>query len=464
MSGRTLAALVIQRSEWFGQTADPDAMNDLEEDSDRILIKLSPFLDVAHIWSVSSSETAIAAGIGLAAADEIELVILALQTRVDRDYLDILLKGIGNRPLVVWGYIPWRRIPQPVAYEALVKGGSFSGATVTLARLHDLGIPHLATFGSADDPQVLKDVERFACAAHVAHGLRRLQLGLLCDNPAPQPPPMNCALQALGLTVRVVSSQRLADLISLITSQAIDQAEAALREAPVEVMITDDTLRLGLRNVLALHQLAATEGLDYLALPEHNAAFRQQYGLCPGLPASLMNPEATCCIPTLDLPALAAHVLLQQASQSVALLMRIWFWDRAKNTILGGHGGPQDPTGIAHGTIILCGDYECAREDPDGGAQLEFVARPGRVTLLQLHQTAQGCRATACSGYCLESDPRVEGVPHALVRLDCSIDAFLREMAHGGASAYWSMVYGNHLDELEALFAFKAIAFSVLND
>jgi hypothetical protein len=114
--------------------------------------------------------------------------------------------------------------------------------------------------------------------------------------------------------------------------------------------------------------------------------------------------------------------------------------------------------------MFISGDYECTRNDPDGGAQLEFATRPGRVTLLQMRSTPKGCKATAVSGIALESDPWIEGIPHAVVRLYCSIDNFLYMLAHSGAGEYWVMTYGSYLEELKAFFELKAIDFEILMD
>ena len=144
--------------------------------------------------------------------------------------------------------------------------------------------------------------------------------------------------------------------------------------------------------------------------------------------------------------------------------MRLWFWDQARNLVVGGHGGMQNPSEVAAGPMMICGDYECVRNDPDGGAQIEFIAKPGRVTLLQLCDSPDGMKAMTVTGMCLESDPWIEGIPHAIVRLDCTIGKFLARLSEEGGNAYWVMAYGSHADELAALFELLAIPFEILHD
>jgi len=204
--------------------------------------------------------------------------------------------------------------------------------------------------------------------------------------------------------------------------------------------------------------------VNFLAVPDHDPQFREQFGLCPGLPPGLLGEDHINFIPTTDYGAIASSVALQMVSNSPVFVMRIWFWDRAKNILVGGHGGIQNPNGITGGPMWVSGDYECMRDDPDGGAQLEFIMKPGRITLLQINNTSSGCRAMAASGICLESEPRIEGVPHAVVRIDCSIEYFLQKMSESGGSAYWVICYGDFINELKALFELKAIRFEQLLD
>jgi hypothetical protein len=247
-----------------------------------------------------------------------------------------------------------------------------------------------------------------------------------------------------------------------VQNEMVDAYLLKLRSLNVEIMITDETLRRAIRSTLAISHFAHENHMNFLAVPDHNTAFRNDFGLCPGIPPGFEVLDDLHFIPSTDYDAIAASVALKMISNSPVFVMRIWFWDRAKNIVVGGHGGIQNPSGISYGPMWICGDYECSRTDPDGGAQLEFITRPGRITLLQISNSAAGCRALAASGICLESDPRIEGIPHAVVRLDCSIEGFLDNMAESGGSAYWAISYGDCIAELQALFELKAIQFEVL--
>jgi hypothetical protein len=229
-------------------------------------------------------------------------------------------------------------------------------------------------------------------------------------------------------------------------------------------MVTDETIRKTAGSALALLSLGKEKDLDYFAVPDHAAQFRSLAGFCPGIPPHFDPDGVPTFIPSVDIDAIASSIVLNLISNNICFLMRLWFWDQARNLVVGGHGGMQNPAEIAAGPMMIAGDYECVRNDPDGGAQIEFIAKPGRVTLLQLCNTLSGMKAMSVTGMCLESDPWIEGIPHAIVRLDCSISKFLRRLSQEGGTAYWVMTYGSHVEELAALFELIAIPYEVLHD
>jgi hypothetical protein len=70
--------------------------------------------------------------------------------------------------------------------------------------------------------------------------------------------------------------------------------------------------------------------------------------------------------------------------QAPLFFVEIWYWDETENTVVGGHAGPQDPNVALPGTAWISPDYEYAQADAFSGAHLQFVARPGPVTLFQM--------------------------------------------------------------------------------
>jgi L-fucose isomerase-like protein len=163
-----------------------------------------------------------------------------------------------------------------------------------------------------------------------------------------------------------------------------------------------------------------------------------------------------------DLGAATALFILHQLSGSACLFTEFWFWDEVENILVGGHAGPQNPELAAPGQAWISQDYEYAQSDACEGAHIQFVARPGRVTFLQLRCTPGGWQAIAARGEALDSPPRLEGYPHAVVRLDAPVDRFVRQVARVGSTQHWIMAYGDVLAGVQAFFELVDIPLQVI--
>ncbi len=144
------------------------------------------------------------------------------------------------------------------------------------------------------------------------------------------------------------------------------------------------------------------------------------------------------------------------------MLVEVWFWDESRNQVICGHNGMQNPLLAEDNAAWISRDYENQNPELLEGAQFQFVARSGRVTLFQLRSTPKSWQAVALSGMCLESRPWVKGYPHALLRLDTTIEHFLNRLASVGASQHWILAYGNVIEELESLCQMANIPLEVL--
>ncbi len=95
---------------------------------------------------------------------------------------------------------------------------------------------------------------------------------------------------------------------------------------------------------------------------------------------------------------------------------------------------------------------------------MQFVARPGRVSLLQLRCKPGGWQAILATGLALESQPRLEGYPHAIIRLDAPVGQFLRRAASVGTTQHWIMVYGEPVEELRIFCQLANIDLEVIRN
>lgn len=460
MKSKTTAMVILQRSDWFLRSGNLDIVKELEDEGHRLIEKLGVHLEVLDWWTVTTADTADAVSIKLR-SNAADLVILVYQTRVEQLHIEKLIKGLKGQPLVVWCALPWRRIPRTMTYEEYVRSSSFASAASTLTSLKNQQQPYLAAYGSIDDPSVLETIRTFAEASRVAAQFTKSTLGCLTGGDE-QKPLTDPLLAQLGLPAKEIPVIDLANAYQSIRPVETQKVLQQVKQDAFDVMVTDQTLENGARMALALEKIALKNGLTFMLMPAHNARLRELVGFCPGLPPFLGENPAVYCAPTTDLETGCAFALLSQLSETPSMILRFMFWDKARNVIVGGHTGAQNPHGISGSTVIVSGDNECDRNDPDSGTQVEFIARPGRVTLLQLSKDHDQVRATMTSGVCLESEPWIEGLPHAVIRLDCTIDQLIHQVSEEGGSDYWVMAYGNYIPYLEAFFELKSIPFETI--
>lgn len=452
--------LVLLRAEWFDSVvALPELVQAVAQDAAQIEARLGERLDVRHTWVVNSLPALQAAVAGIRAA-EVDLFILVFQVWSEDFYLRPLLEAIAGRPLAAWCFQPWRKLPEMVPFVQVLRGSGAVGAFESLGTLRNLGARFAFTHGAPDDPRLLAELETAAHAGRVWRLLRRARIGLL--------PYRNEQMQStfvdefrllheLGPAVEYLSVGDLARACGSLSAQEVEAYLQHLRERYPVRGVSQAALSLGARASLGLARLAAERRLDVLSFNDIAAETHAALGLRPTLYPPLFDEAGVLVGLEGDLGAATALFILHHLSGSACLFTEFWFWDEAENILVGGHAGPQNPALAAPGQAWISQDYEYAQSDASEGAHIQFVARPGRVILLQLRATPGGWQAIAATGEALDSPPRLEGYPHAVIRLDAPIDRFVRQAARVGSTQHWIMAYVGEPGAGDALAQVRAL-------
>ena len=452
--------LILIRAEWFDAVvALPQLVESVRADAQDIQSQLRQHFDLAGIWVVNSSESLQNACQGIRAV-EVDLFILVFQVWAEDLYLLPLIRAIGDRPLAVWCFLPWQRLPEKISFIDVLRGSGPVGTFEGMGTLHNLGTSYLFTQGTPQDPRVVKDLSVAARAARVRRGLQSARFGLL--------PSRNEQMQStfvdefrllaeLGPSVQVLSIgqlQRWAEQLS--EADVSDYLTELKKDYPIHG-VSDSTLAEAARTSLGMAHLAIDHKLDVLSYNDISAELHETLGMRPCLYPPLYERAGIQVGLEGDLGAATALFVLQRLTGSPILFSEFWFWDEAENVIIGGHAGPQNPAIAKPGQAWISHDYEFAQSDRTEGAHLQFVARPGRVTLMQLRGTPQGWQAIVANGEAIDTPPRLEGYPHAVIHLDASIDRFVRQVAEVGSTQHWIMAYGDVVKEVQAFCTLQGI-------
>jgi hypothetical protein len=267
---------------------------------------------------------------------------------------------------------------------------------------------------------------------------------------------------AEGILIEQIPYRTIADVAESFTQDNITDYLEQLETFGCVQDVPEFALQISVRLSMAIRSIAESQGLDLFVIPDQSNGVRGTIQVNPGLPPDPLEHGSIAYQTECDLGLSLAHLLLRRLSNAPVFLMQIWFWDKATNIVVGGHSGIQslsiaDPRQACVVSRTYCEDEDCME-----GAQVQYIAHAGRVTMLQLRSTPLGWKAIALSGFCLESDPWMEGIPHAVVRLDGTIEYFLEEVARVGASRDWVMAYGDVFSQLQAVCEMMGIALEVI--
>jgi hypothetical protein len=457
--------LILMRDDWKNCREAQAVRNDIQADTQVMMKRLKQHYDLQGPWVVDS-QASLAACAAEIRSTEPDMIVLAYQTWSDGANLVSLLPELGGCPLVLWCYLPWRRFPRPATQAEMLRGSGPVGTFGALGILRNRDTPFLFTFGAPDDPRLITDLRVAGRAAQVRRMLQFTRFGLLpgqSDSAQGTYVDMNRLKEQLGPAIQSLTVDDLLREVNALDAARVDAYVSHLRERFQIENVSDDTLILAARAALGLLDLAESHGLDVMAVHTADTELGKAVGLRPALYPDLLDPSEVLFQPEGDLGAAVANYVLHHLTGSPTMMLEFWFWDEAKNQVVGGHGGMLNPALAAPGQAWISSDPTFCRPDESEGAQLQLLARPGRVTLFQLRFSRQGWQAVALSGVCLEGQPWVEAIPHAILRLDSPIAHFLNRLAAVGATQHWIMAYGSVLHELEAFCQMENIPLEVLS-
>lgn len=460
MESQTQVSVIFLYSDHLKKPAFESIHQELEADRRAILEKLSEKYRICSHWVVSTNQDLLSF-VQAFQSDESDIVILLYQTQVEELHIQELVAAVGKKPLVTWCYLPWKRAPKPLSYEEYLRASGAASMFVAFYELRKRSVPYLPVFGSIQDADLLHKLDAFIQSARVKTQLRRANIAVL-EHTGVKTDEIFKEFQELGITLKKVHLTEYQEEVTKVSEDEVAEYVQQLREHVPDLMVTIPTLQLGAKLSVALRRVSFQNNLDVLALPAHSAEIRNALKICPGLPPEWSDNPHTIYLTTLDPGAILSSVLLRLVTGQVGFLFKAWFWDKARNILVGGHTGLQFPNISAPKLSLVCGDYYCNRADPDGGVQLEFIAKPGRVTMLQMEYRSDGWKALITSGMCLESELWVEGLPQAVIRPDCTIDHYLDVVSATGSGRNWVMIYGSVIDELKALFELMQIPFDII--
>ncbi len=459
--------MILLRAEWFDSVvAMPELTAGLQTDTAALLAALPPGLELASLWVVNSTAS-LQACIAQLSDQPLDLLVLSFQVWAEDFFIQPLLEALRGQPLALWCYQPSASPPLPASFVEVLRYSGPVGTLEGLGTLRNLGAHFAFLVGAPGSPQLNEALLAEARAGQAYQALRRARIGLL--------PARNEQMQStfvdefrlradLGPQVQYLSVAELQAAAAQVPQPELEAYLQQLeRDYPV-VGVSPQTLALAARASLGLKKLAIQQRLDLLSLNDISSELHSVMGLrpCFAPPRLAGEPELLYGLEG-DLGAATAMLALNRLADGPLFFVEFWFWDEPNNLLVGGHAGLQDAQLARAGELFISQDYEFCNSDPTEGAHFQFACRPGRVTLLQLRWTAQGCwQALAFSAEVVDQPAWIEGYPHAILRPDLPVLDFFRQAAQVGTTQHWIMAYGQALPAIQAWCRLQKIKLCLL--
>jgi L-arabinose isomerase len=457
-------------AKWFdevvlGKEESSQAFNRfLKEETGRVLERLKRDHALVVPPLISSMEKARSA-VKQFFAEDVNALLLVFLVWSEDEYLLPFRDIMAVRPSILWASTPYKRPPEKSSIMELFVNsgivGSFEAFGVIKGMLASPGMRTrpFFVFGSSRDEGPYGEIGRIARAALVRKALGEMRFGMLpCRNPQMIVTYVDEfeLYSTVGPAVEYVSALQLKKAADSIPGSAVaEYARKVKSECTIDARITDDNLLASTRASLGMEKLMFDRGLDGLALSDLNPELHEVMGLRPCLyPERLARSGKVVGIEG-DLGGTTAMAVLGGLTGKPVMFTEIFNYDAETGTVVAGHAGPSNYLLAGGGSrITITPDYELM-DSPSGigGVWMEFVAGPGRVTMVNLFRGAPGQRSgtfqmTVLGGESLGGDLRVEGYAHAAVRIDPDITRFLGSCAENGTSHHWAIVHGDVQKEL----------------
>jgi L-fucose isomerase-like protein len=195
--------------------------------------------------------------------------------------------------------------------------------------------------------------------------------------------------------------------------------------------------------------------IDGLALSDLNPELHSVVGLRPCIyPESLVHSRRVVGNEG-DLGGTTAMLMLERLTGNPVMFTEIFNYDREDNVVVAGHAGPSNHTlADESAPVTITPDYELMESGTElSGVWVEFVGKPGRVTMVNFICVSGGFQLTVLGGESLGKRLRIDGYPHMAIRIDPDVEEFIRSNGEHGVSHHWAVVYGDVRDEVEYLAA-----------
>lgn len=462
--------IVFFIAKWFEEVVlgkdetSKEFVNMLQKDSKRIIERLSKSGEVVETPLVTSIEKAREASKKLIVAD-VDCVIYCFLLWSEDEYLLVFRDLMKIKPSILWGYVPYRKAPSISNSMTLFRNSGIVGTFEGFGVIKRMGIDYFYVTGSIEDESTFRKINEILEAAKMYTELKNIKIGIL--------PYRNDQMivtyvdefrlySQIGPSVDYISVLQLKEASDAIPDKNIrDYIREIKSKFKIKYNINDDNIIKSARASLGLEKIIFDNNLDALALSDLNPELHRVLGLRPVLYPEKLAASNKVVGNEGDLGATTGMCILRRLTGNPVMFAEIFNIDIEDNSIVAGHAGPSNYLMADKDCVTITPDYELMNATTDiDGVWMEFIGKPGKVTILNFICKNDNFQLTALTGKSIGKELRLEGYPHYHVQLDSSLMDFLDSNAKNGTSHHWSIVQGdvkNHLSLLADMLGIEKV-------
>lgn len=462
MNQKSKIGLVFFAARWFEEVVLGESQNVeeftkfLDEDISGIKERLSKESEVIDFPLVTSMEKAWNVSREILSKD-LDAVVFCSIVWTEDEYLLAFKDVMKIKPSVIWGVTSYKNPPDRSNIMDLYKNSGIVGTIQGLNVIVKMGVKPFYVFGSYTDKETIIKINKIARAAKVFKDLKKVRLGML--------PYRNFQMittyvdefrlySQIGPVVEYISCLQLKKAADAIDEKSVnDFRDEIKRKFKIDKRVSESDLLKAARAALGFEKIIFDKKLDGLALSDLIPELHEVVGLRPCLYTEKLAKSDIVIGNEGDLGGTTAMFILNKLTGNPVMFTEIFNLDYDTNTIGTGHAGPSNYLlSQSDDQVTITPDLELMDATSDiGGVWMEFIGKPGRVTILGFICTLDNFQMTILNGDSLGGKPRFDGYPHYAIRIDPELKDFLNLIAVNGASQHWTVVNGDVKEELSYL-------------
>jgi len=438
-------------AKWFSDSRkvvlrlDTDLARDLESRIRSIEGSLAASCELISAGIVTTEQSALSAAAKFREANVDALIACCVVWSEDQPALEVL-ETLQDVPLLLWCWTPGASLPKTLSAHGLMNWTGPVGAQQIAGALRRSGRKFSFVMGSNSEKETIQEIRDFIEAAKVRRFLKHARIGLI---PHRFHVMTNTWVdefdlaRRFGVDIIYVSANELFSSVKAVKEAELQRHLDGLRDMRISPEVKSEGIKQAAKVSLGLAKIVENLHLDAVSIADYDDELHAIMKCRPCLYSPSIFERGVVVGMEGDLLGILGQLILSRLSGGQpTMFTEILTYDNLRRQILVGHPGMHDiRLAKSRSAVRLTPDYEWLQEP--AGVWMEFSVRPGPVTLLSIASTQVGFHFVITKGEALRARNRLEGYPHALVKLDIPLRSFFRTTTKIGTTQHWALVSGD---------------------